>query len=342
MTFTVYVDEHRWRAHQRRMRKEFPALVPVIKGNGYGVGNHRLGAEAAALDVAAVAVGTAREVPDVQPSFGGDVLVLTPVGATTSYDENPRVIHTVARVDLLDALPNGTRVVVECRTSMNRHGIRRTDLAALGEHLSRLRLEGFALHLPLERSHTELAAETARWVAELDDSTLPSQNLWVSHLSGEELAGLRSRYPATTFRPRIGTRLWLGHRHALTARGTVLDVEPLERGQRSGYRQHPAPARGHLVVVSGGTAHGVALEAPKAVRGLVPRAKVMAFGAMEAAGRNLSPFTWAGKHRWFLEPPHMQVSLVFVPDRVAPPAVGDELDCQVRLTTTHPDRVVTR
>jgi hypothetical protein len=58
--------------------------------------------------------------------------------------------------------------------------------------------------------------------------------------------------------------------------------------------------------------------------------------------RTLSPFSWAGRQRWFAEPPHMQVSLLFLPADVAPPAVGDELDVELRHTTTHFDRVVDR
>ena len=35
----------------------------------------------------------------------------------------------------------------------------------------------------------------------------------------------------------------------------------------------------------------------------------------------------------------MHVSLLLLPASVTPPAIGDELDCDVRLTTLHPDRV---
>jgi hypothetical protein len=203
-----------------------------------------------------------------------------------------------------------------------------------------VRLDGFALHLPLDRPRgVDPVAETTEWIERLAGAGLPPATLWVSHLDAADLRGLRGRHQEVAFRPRVGTRLWLGNREAIQARGTVLDVERLARGDRSGYRQHRAPAAGHLVVVSGGTAHGVALEAPKAVRGAVQRAKVVALGALEAGGRNLSPFSWQGRQRWFVEPPHMQVSLIFLPHGVAPPAIGDELDCAVRLTTTHPDRV---
>ena len=346
MTFTVQVDVTRWRDHQKRVLADQPGLVPVAKGNGYGVGNARLAQESAVLGVDTIAVGTDREVAAVCEHFEGDVLVLTPVGLETSYDEGPaaaRTIHTVSHVTTLRACPAQARVVVECRTSMNRHGIRPSELPSVTDSLGGARLEGFALHLPLDRPRgVDPVEETTAWIGRLQSAGLAPGGrltLWVSHLDGADLAGLRARHPGVTFRPRVGTRLWLGDRDALTARGTVLDVEPLSRGERSGYRQHRAPSAGHLVVVSGGTAHGVALEAPKAVRGPVQRAKVVALSTLEASGRNLSPFHWAGRQRWFVEPPHMQVSLIFLPHGVAPPAIGAELDCAVRLTTTHPDRL---
>ncbi len=343
MTFTVQVDVQRWRRHHAAVLAEMPGLVPVAKGNGYGVGNTRLAQECAVLGVDAIAVGTHREVGQVCEVFSGDVLVLTPVGADTSYDDGPaakRTIHTVSHLTTLRSAPADARVVVECRTSMQRHGIRADELPAVSAEVAGRQLEGFALHLPLDRPRgVDPVAETTGWIDRLTAAGIPATTLWVSHLEGPDLARLRERHPGVAFRPRIGTRLWLGDRDAITALGTVLDVEPLARGERSGYRQHRAPSAGHLVVVSGGTAHGVALEAPKAVRGPVQRAKVVALGTMEAIGRNLSPFSWAGRQRWFVEPPHMQVSLIFVPHDVPPPAIGDELDCAVRLTTTHPDRV---
>jgi len=344
MTFSVYVDVHLWRRHLERVRDERPGLAPVAKGNGYGLGNARLAAESALLGVDTLAVGTAGEVADVVGAFDGDVLVLTPYQPGTDDGTAPqshRVIRTVAHLRTLRELTAGSRVVVECRTSMNRHGLRPEDLDEVADAIGDARLEGFALHLPLDRpGDVDPENETHQWVELLTRAGLDTSTIWVSHLHRVELDRLRSRHPDVLFRPRVGTDLWLGEPAALTARGTVLDVEPLARGQRCGYRQHRAPAAGHLVVVSGGTAHGVALEAPKAVHGAVSRAKVVAQGTLEAAGRNLSPFWWSGKQRWFVEPPHMQVSLVFVPAKVAPPDIGEELTCRVRLTTTHPDQVV--
>ena len=51
------------------------------------------------------------------------------------------------------------------------------------------------------------------------------------------------------------------------------------------------------------------------------RAVSVAKGGLEATGRSLSPFVVGGKQRWFVEPPHMQVSMVFVPADVD--AAGD-------------------
>jgi hypothetical protein len=164
--------------------------------------------------------------------------------------------------------------------------------------------------------------------------------LWVSHLDDRELATVRRSLPEIALFARIGTRLWLGDRSALQTRGTVLAVHEVGRGQASGYRQRRASRAGAVLVVGGGTAHGVALESPSANVSARQRVVTAGTGVLDAAGRALSPFHVAGRQRWFAEPPHMQVSLVRVPEGVPLPAVGDELDVDVRMTTVHPDRVV--
>ena len=71
MTFSLYVDEERWRRHLREVVSSTPGIVPVVKGNGYGVGNARLAAEAALLGVDTVAVGTSDELPAVARGVPG-------------------------------------------------------------------------------------------------------------------------------------------------------------------------------------------------------------------------------------------------------------------------------
>jgi len=343
MTFTLSVDVGRWRAHQRSVLDASPGLVPVIKGNGYGFGNARLAAEASLLGVDVVAVGIVDEVEAVRSAFAGDVLVLTPSYDIPEMLPPAGVVQTIAHLDRLRALSGGERIVLECLTSMHRHGLSAEDIAQVRELLNGVRLEGLAFHMPIDRhGGCDPASEVGDWLRRLTAAGLPTDVAWVSHLTATELAELRAAFPTTVFRPRVGTSLWLGDRSAFTARGTVLDVHRLAAGTRYGYRQRKAFRDSWLVVVSGGTAHGVALEAPRTVRGPVGRAKELAVGSLAAANRSLSPFRWAGRARWFAEPPHMQVSLLLMPTTVRPPAIGDELCCEVRMTTLRPDRITAR
>ncbi|GHH84605.1 alanine racemase [Kitasatospora indigofera] len=344
MTLSLYLDTDRWRAHQQSVLAEFPGLVPVAKGNGYGLGNQRLAEEATRLGTGILAVGTAYEAADAATWYGGELLVLTPyrIGEEVLPLPHARVIRTVASTDALRAVP-GARVVVECMTSMRRHGIAAGDLAAVAEMVDSVSFEGLALHLPMDRPDgSDPVDEVAHWVDAAAAAGLPTRTVFVSHLGAAGMARLAERYPATVFRARIGTRLWLGDGGALEVRGTVLDVTPVVKGDRYGYRQHPAPSDGHLVVVTGGTAHGIGLEAPKYVQGVSSRAKGIARAGLATVNKTRSPYNWDGKQLWFAEPPHMQVSLLFLSAEIRPPAIGDELGLQVRHTTTHFDRVVDR
>lgn len=339
MSFTLYVDGGRMRTHLAALASSTPGLVPVIKGNGYGLGLARLAQESTRLGVDTVAVGTSDELPVVREHFDGDVLVMTPSYPAPTDDPTGRVVQTVSHVRSLRSAA-GSRVVLEAMTSMRRHGLCSDDIDRAGKLLADVGLEGVAFHLPMDRhGGYDPAAEVADGLRRFEAAGVPTSTAWVSHLQEAELAGLRAQFPATTFRPRIGTALWLGDRGALVARGTVLDVHPLARGEHYGYRRRRALRDSHLLVVGGGTAHGVALEAPHTVRGPVGRGKALALGTLAAANLSLSPFTWAGSQRWFAEPPHMHVSLLLLPASVTPPVIGDELDCDVRLTTIHPDHV---
>ena len=81
------------------------------------------------------------------------------------------------------------------------------------------------------------------------------------------------------------------------------------------------------------------MEAPTSATTIRQRAIALATGSLEAAGLALSPYTVNGKKRWFLEPPHMQSSLVFLPAKERPPAIGDEVPVELRLTTAIVDDI---
>lgn len=340
MGFELDIDARRWRAGLASVVAANPGLVPVIKGNGYGIGRDRLAREATALGLDTIAVGTYAEVPAALDVFAGDVMVMTPwrpFFADAVTDD--RVIHTLGRVDDVAALATwapGARVLIEGETSMARHGFDRHELAAAVAAIGDLRVDGFAIHLPMAGDNFH---EAESWAAALEASQVETTTIYVSHLSPPELTDLSARRPDLTIRPRIGTSLWLGDLGALSVRATVIDSHLVSRGEHIGYRQRAMPRDGTLLIISGGTSHGIGLEAPKATTGVVQRGKSLAKGGLEAAGLALSPFTVDGKQRWFAEPPHMQASMVFLPASATAPAVGDRVDVAVRYTTATFDAV---
>ncbi|MBB1256402.1 alanine racemase [Streptomyces alkaliterrae] len=343
MALSLYVDTERWRAHQRSVIQQFPGIVPVCKGNGYGFGHERLADEVSGFGSDLIAVGTTYEAARMKDFFSGDLLVLTPFRRGEEPVPLPdRAIRSVSSVDGVAALV-GARVVIEVMSSMKRHGVVEEDLEKLRASIDDVRLEGFAIHLPLDRTDgTDAVDEVIGWMDRLRAARLPLDTMFVSHLGPEEFQRLQQQFPQTRFRARIGTRLWLGDHDATEYRGAVLDVTRVAKGDRFGYRQGKASGDGWLVVVAGGTSHGVGLEAPKALHGMTSRAKGVARAGLATVNRNLSPFVWGGKQRWFAEPPHMQVSILFVPAEAPEPKVGDEMVAILRHTTTQYDRLVER
>ncbi|MFI5429724.1 alanine racemase [Aeromicrobium sp. UC242_57] len=341
MSFELQVHAARWRAGLATVVEATPGIVPVIKGNGYGLGRNLLARESTSLGADTIAVGTYAEVPEALATFPGDVMVLTPWRPFfTDVTLDPRVIHTLGRVDDIADLARRTptaRIVLEGETSMARHGLDRHAAAAAVAALGELTVEGFAIHLPMAGGNF---AEAQLWAAALEASQVETSTLYVSHLTPAELVALRTHRPNLDVRPRIGTSLWLGDLGALSVKATVLDSHLVSRGERVGYRQRPMPRDGSLLIIAGGTSHGIGLEAPKASSGVVQRGKSLAKGGLEAAGFSLSPFTIDGKQRWFAEPPHMQASMIFMPTSAEVPAVGDAVDVAVRYTTATFDDIV--
>lgn len=337
MTLTLTIDQQRWRAHQRALLADVPGLVPVAKGNGYGFGLGVLAAEASELGVGAIAVGIAQEVAAVRAGgWEGDVVVLNPWrpfdDAATALLGDPRIITTVSRPADLAAIAErngGARVIVEIETAMHRHGLDPRDLS--DKHFDGVTFEGWAVHLPAVGSLVE-----ARRLAATGTSVRPGP-VWVSHLSVADYATFSGEYDA---RMRVGTRLWLGDKQAYRTTAHILDVHPIKRGQELGYHHVKAPKDGYIVIVSGGTAHGVAMAAPTPQRSLRQRGVTAAQGVLDALGRSLSPFAIGGKKRAFAEPPHMHSSMVFVPGTKSPVSAGDEVEVTTRMTTVTPDELL--
>jgi len=378
MSFTLSVDADAWRAHLTRTRDAIEqhratSLIPVVKGNGYGLGQSIATRAAAGLGAEVVATGTVFEVDGILGSALSEVLVLERFDprdliAARAWDQVDerwdarRVIRTIATLAGLRAALESTAghpIVLEGRTSMHRFGFSPDELQwvlaepdvrqAIAD--GRLELRGLSVHLPLAQPRdagagatglTPRAHEVLQWcgIWEAQESLPePARQVWISHVSDTELAAIRSVTPLP-LKARVGTRLWLGDRAALTARGSVLAVHPLPPGTRVGYRQRSGPRDGTLIVVSGGTAHGIGLSAPSPVASIRQRATTAGIGALDAAGRALSPFTWQGRQRWFAEPPHQHHSMIWLPRGCRVPSIGDELVADVRFTTSRFDAVL--
>lgn len=335
------VDADAWRAHLRGVAEEVPGLVPVAKGNGYGFTNELLAAEATRLGADTLAVGVPREVDAIKlAGFTGDIVVLNPwrprdVAADACLTD-PQVVSTVSRPEDVREIARrapGAAVLVEVATSMHRHGIAPDSLAALD--LDDLDVRGWTVHLPAAGS----IDEARRLASAVAAHPRGSAGIWFSHLTFDHHRSLAAELDVPT-RMRVGTRLWLGAPSTFRATGTVLDVHKLAKGTTVGYHGARMPADGYVVVVSGGTAHGVALAAPATPHSFRQRLIPIAEALEEVRGRVTSPFTIAGRKRPFLEPPHMHSSLVFVDGPGEPARVGDEVPVTVRMTTTHFDEIV--
>ena len=109
---------------------------------------------------------------------------------------------------------------------------------------------------------------------------------FVSHVSAGELAELRRRHPASRVPVHGSVPIsgWATGRCTHGPKSTVLDVHEVSRGDRVGYRQRRIAKDGHVLVLSGGTAHGIALEAPAPAASTRQRAVSVAKGGLEADG----------------------------------------------------------
>ena len=302
MTVRLTVRRASWRSRVARLAGDVDGLVPVVKGNGYGLGRTFLAGVAAEF-ADTIAVGTVHEldVLDAHPSL--DVVVLTPVLAPPA---TTRPILTVGRQDHLDALRGwGGRVVVKLASSMQRYG----GSVELIEAASAAGLDvaGVSVHPPLVGTDDERVADVERHLADVD----PSIPVWVSHLSVDAYRSLPTSH---SYRLRLGTSLWHADKNDLHLEADVIDVRPVAAGERAGYRLVDVPGRGHLVMIGAGTAHGV---------------------TPLPDGR--SPFHHARTRLPLLEPPHMHTSMAWVPTEAPCPAVGGHVDVQRPLHMTSVD-----
>jgi len=319
MTVRLYVQRGAWRGHVTATAQAYgPALVPVVKGNGYGFGRallHTLAAELVGADH--VCVGNIHELDDVP--VGVRPVVLTPTLAPPPV-ENAAVL-TVGRTEHVDALRGrGGDVMVKLASSMRRFGATVDELPSLMRAVDNLELSvvGYALHLPLAGNDEARVAEIETWLPFLPFDV----PLWVSHLEPATLCALQAKYELRRFKVRVGTALWHGVPKVpdLQLQADVLHTQPIGVGEIAGYHHTRAPFDGTLVVIGAGSTHGIA--------------------ANETPSRQpLSPFHFARARMALLESPHMHTSLVVVAADATAPKIGEWVDVQRPLITTRVDHL---
>ena len=362
----------------REFEKFGVTITPVVKGNGYGFGRRFLANEATVLGLNRIAIGTIYELDQALTDFGGEIVVLEPfnpldVPASAAWEKAMqvgahRVIANISGSYLAEASRVGIKkVFLEGKTSLHRFGLAIGELLSLtnDEHHN-ISVVGLSLHLPIsDPTNVQLAQletsaqvnsrktstrviEVASWLtsfAALVEKTNWPLHLSLSHVDLNDVEQIykisKERNLNLSLEVRLGTSLWLGEPKALEVTGTVLEIHELTGDhEHIGYRQVDSHGNARLLVVSGGTAHGVALAAPTNRVSLKAKSVALAEGVAQALGKVRSPFKLNGKNLPFAEPPHMHVSLLWCEDKKV--KVGDQLKCTVRNTTTTFDVITER
>jgi len=345
MTLSLTIDKKLWFKHLQQEISDFSAnnisLVPVIKGNGYGIGRNRLAKVCEELKISTIAVGTVYEINEVIDANFKNILIMDPIESQDidsykeyeKFDKNKTTL-TVSSLKNINKFIDSA-LVIEGLTSMNRFGLNKSDLNQVKSH----KIQGLSLHLPIDSTNKSKLSEVRSWLkAYQEHCTNGAKVVWLSHLSNKDLKGLALEFPAFEFNLRMGTKFWLGNQKAFKIESTVLEVHEPMSGT-FGYRQRKIDDNHRLLVVSGGTAHGVGLQAPRSNTSLKQRVTAALVGILEAFNLSLSPFVIKGKQRWFAEPPHMNVSMLKISKKISSPIVGEKIVVQLRMTTTNFDSV---
>lgn len=320
MALRLTVRRDAFHSHVLGVAHKVSHLVPVVKGNGYGLGRPELIRLIVDLlpDTTTVAVGTIHEAFDIPARYA--VHVMNPIGdidlaAAGKLPAN--VIPTVGSVHDVDVLARRNwkgRVIIKLASSMRRFGVSQDEFPALVRDIARIggTIHACSIHPPTAGPDDDRIAQIRAWLPLLPECI----TLSVSHLSPESLSALRNSDQTRTIEARLGTSLWHGTKDHFALHADVMRTETCRVGDTAGYRSTSVAGNGTLVIVGAGSAHGVT-----------------------PLYNGDSPFHFARQRISLLENPYMHSTLAFVPEGQSCPGVGDLVDVQRPLTTVHPDVV---
>ena len=295
MPLTLYVDGDRWRAHLQRGPRRAPRDRAGAQGQRL-----RLRPRAARragptwLGVDTVAVGTYDEVPEVAAA-----LRRRSVHGAHARGARSRPARRLRRRTCVPHRRPARGPGRRCSRAASPAAAGRARAADLDAAARLLRprparggrapraavaVEGVAMHLPISPGLAPDRGQPA------DDRRgrapgCPTDRVYVSPPHRHRAGALRQSLPRLRVPPPDRHRAVARRpRTRCGSRATVLDVHPVERGDVFGYRSRTAPRGRHDPGGSGGTAHGIGLEAPTGGATLKDRAARIAKGGLDAAG----------------------------------------------------------
>src|SRR6478735_4651517 len=121
MSVVLTVERTAWSGRVAATREAYgDAVIPVVKGNGYGLGRHALAEETLRLGLDPIAVGTVYELDDLPRRHDG-VIVLTP-SLDTHLDAVPAnvalTVGSPAQLQHVADRASANPVVIKLRSSM--------------------------------------------------------------------------------------------------------------------------------------------------------------------------------------------------------------------------------
>ena len=228
MSLTLYVNNNYWTNSLKNVLNAYEnSLIPVIKGNGYGIGKSNLAKKSEELGLTEIAIGTIFEAQEIINSYFNQIIVMDPIKDLdkNAFDElkkinDKRLVLTLSDIKDATNLEN-TPVIVEVLTSMKRFGLTANDLKTLSNY----QIIGLSLHLPIENSTNGKITEVKNWL-KIYEEVLPQAKkvVYLSHLSKEEFSKIKKEFPNFVFKLRLGTKFWLNDLSNFQIKSTVLAV----------------------------------------------------------------------------------------------------------------------
>ncbi|MGA1293354.1 MAG: alanine racemase, partial [Candidatus Nanopelagicales bacterium] len=235
MSLTLHVNNQSWTNSLTNVLNSFEnCIVPVIKGNGYGIGKANLAKKSLELGIKEIAIGTIFEAKEVIDKDFLQIVVMDPIKDLdkSSFDElkklnDKRIVLTLSDINDASNMKE-TPVIVEVLTSMKRFGLTANDLKTLANY----QILGLSLHLPIENCLTGKINEVKNWI-KIYNEILPQAKkiIYLSHLTKEEFIKIKNEFPNYLFKLRLGTKFWLNDLSNFQIKSSVLAVHDIKEEQ---------------------------------------------------------------------------------------------------------------